>query len=282
VNESRSKNGVIKWLNNSGYPLELYAHQQFLKSGFRSIKSPLFEDLESGRLREIDLYASIKYFSKNYYFTFELIVECKRWDKPLVILCSQEDYDQRFEQILGSHRFSPHSPLIYPYSKLRDLSFTEQSEKIGVFAEKTYAGYSLVQAHANSDSKVYGTLLSLLKADAYYNEEYKNFFNDVHQDKDLTWIDRNPFLMTMPLLLIDADLFYCFLNDKGEIDVQETPWGIVTIELPWDVGGFSNRYTGTVQIVHRRFLVEYIKHTQKFFGYFSSQEALHDLIKNFQ
>ena len=117
------KRKIMGWLQKSGYPLELFTYQILTKRGFRSVKSPIFEDLDSSQPREIDLHANISSASENYSFSLELIVECKKSDKPLVILCTETESVQRFMQTLGSRESYAHSLSIWPIFQILSTIF---------------------------------------------------------------------------------------------------------------------------------------------------------------
>jgi len=49
------KEKILKWLNKQGYPLEMEVASKFLDNDFGVEQSKLYNDPETGTLREIDI-----------------------------------------------------------------------------------------------------------------------------------------------------------------------------------------------------------------------------------
>ena len=120
-------------------------------------------------------------------------------------------------------------------------------------------------------------MISLIKAERYYNLEYEEIFKNVHDDTSLYLVDRNPFLLTIPLLVIDAPLFYGYLNEKSEIELEETTWGSVNVKLPWNILETNHGLTSNVQVVRHGFLDDFAAGATQLFQYLSSAEVVHPI-----
>ncbi len=84
---------VKKWLETSGYSLEMEVAKNLHKAQFDVIQSEFIEDPESQKWRETDVVAYTSIRSKTCKAVFALIAECKGGkDKPWVLLSSKDNY----------------------------------------------------------------------------------------------------------------------------------------------------------------------------------------------
>jgi hypothetical protein len=82
-------NGVQRWVNESGFDLELDTARAFIAAGFQVEQSSFFEDSESGDVREVDLIAEDP--EPDYFGALQImfVVECKASRKgPWVMFAS--------------------------------------------------------------------------------------------------------------------------------------------------------------------------------------------------
>src|ERR671928_1315389 len=84
--------GIAEWLNEGGYPLELYVAKTLKELGFFCSKSLFFSDAESQKAREIDVVASKSVHNELKQTLFlKLVTECKKSSNAFVVLCDSSD-----------------------------------------------------------------------------------------------------------------------------------------------------------------------------------------------
>jgi hypothetical protein len=83
-----SREQVLKWLNETGFPLEMTAASAFRQAGFEVQQSATYVDLQSEKGREIDVLASDPDLIG--FIDLSVVVECKSSTKPWVVLTSND------------------------------------------------------------------------------------------------------------------------------------------------------------------------------------------------
>lgn len=76
---------VEDWLNREGYPLEFRAARAFREAGFQVTQGDHVKDLETGKLREIDVLAEHLFATRHHLLRIAHVVECKFASKPWVV-----------------------------------------------------------------------------------------------------------------------------------------------------------------------------------------------------
>lgn len=226
---------ITEWLTRSGYPLELAVYAELLSRGYRCAKSEMYIDPETGTRREIDVTAF--HFGEteasDYAICRNLVLECKKSDKPLLNLCAEQgDRRSRFYH----HAFygDPEDflrPDCVAYVAADKLDREARLNAIGGFAEEVPLGYSVVRAFGGSDSTIYSGLMGLVKASSYYRKEYVKFFKESRSDRSLDIQDRNVFEFHLAALIVDAPLFDVFVEENGSVAVHRSDWSMVNISV---------------------------------------------------
>jgi hypothetical protein len=207
-------NNVKKWLNKSGYPLEMEIAQCLQKSGFGVNQSEFFEDSESGKWRETDVVAYAEHRSLSCQATFALIAECKGGkDKPWVLFSSKDNYP---ESLSVARRASSDKG----ESILNLLALNEKIKKSPLFALPERPGYSLAVAlkdDGNNIDVAFKALNSVLKATIGLVNRLDN-------------LNIIPFVW--PTIVINAPLFESYLDDEGNLQVHEIQKGLLIWKNP--------------------------------------------------
>ncbi len=89
------------WLEKTGYPLELFVHKELRSRKFICEKSQMYSDIETGVSREIDLTANKIGASGGGCYELQFVIECKKSDKPLVVLCDGNELIERSNLFFG-------------------------------------------------------------------------------------------------------------------------------------------------------------------------------------
>lgn len=268
---------ISDWLIKGGFPLELFAHKELIKDSYSCLKSPLYEDIESGKSREIDVVAEKSTISSdNYYFNLKLLIECKKSEKPLLVLSEGKKKRSIREEIFSAR--------IWPSEFCNDQIIAHLGTVKGLLdknsdlplSEHILSGYSLIQAFTNSDEKLYKTIYGLAKAEYYYENEQEDHFKACMKNNDSE--EFYPIELIVPILLVDAPLFYVHLNGE-DICVEETDWASVTLNLPWYLGSKSARRSN-IQIVTKKRFSECLHELNKLSEWLGDPSEIADLIKS--
>jgi len=276
---------ITEWLSKTGYPLELYAQKIALSKGYHSEKSTIYADVESGSPREIDLVVCKHDSSeRKYSYDVQWIFECKKSDKPLIVLSESETKTSRFNLFLGHEQISNGHPNegIFVYEALRKLDSTSSTSCIGEFSEYVYSGYSIVQAFSNTDERIYKGVMGLAKAYEDHRSEYHKFINTCVKERYYDKGEQIPLLLIMPVLLVDSPLYYAFLSNSGETEVEETDWASLTVRLPWDNGKMGNERKCNIQIVRKEKLSDFFEAIELFHKYICDNDVLSPVMKYFE
>lgn len=272
------KDALKSWLEKTGYPLELYAYQCAVSRNYICEKSQIYKDLDTGTAREIDLVAFLNsdVDKRDYFHEVQLLIECKKSEKPLIVLSSETYPNERFKHLLGyetigSSRYIDNGAT---YFNLSDLSSEECVNTLGKFAEKTFAGYSIVQGFTNSDENIYKGIMGLAKATEFYRNEYHELVTKLQESKD-TNFHQHWFRMQLPILLVDAPLFNARLESDGELEIEDTQWSSVLLRMPWVVGRKDSERLLNVQIVKREFFGEFLDNVNCFHRYVLENDSVY-------
>lgn len=189
---------VRLWLNEQGYTLEMKTAAAFRAAGFEVSQSSIFVDQESGKSRETDVLAIEPLTIGIAQIGF--VIECKRSKKPWVVLTSRDTLlnlsnlfslgllSKNARRILAT-RWEEFQPLI---------PWIEKNDRVG---------YSLRQAHSDQDSG-YATAISLVKGTwAWSNGDHN--------------VDADRISFAFPIIVTDAPILECSLNETGEIELAE-------------------------------------------------------------
>ncbi len=270
---------IQKWLEKSGYPLELYVFSCLKEKGYYCGKSEYYTDIETKVSREIDVTA-YKHGAPHdtYSYTQKLIFECKKSNKPLVNLCTDQDEEPlAFHHLLHGDQENAPSADFLAYMELKKLTSKELEKEIGLFSKKVPLGYSLVPALGTSDANIYSGLLGLAKASTFYRRSFLDFFREVRNDKKLHVQDRNPFEFHMATLVVDAPLYNATLLKSGELSISPSSWSVLKMSLPWDIqpDQFDTGYC--LHIVTKEALPEFLESVEKLHTYLSQNSIVSPL-----
>jgi len=196
-----SREQVLKWLNETGFPLEMAAAAAFRRAGFDVQQSATYVDPQSQKGREIDVLASDPDLIG--FIDLSVVVECKSSSKPWVVLTSNDaiaGYNcLRTRAVMSERVFDA---LISHKRTVKDLEVDQYLHPGG------RGGYGLRQAFAKDVDPGYGAAMSVVSA-------CKGIIS-------VTPAGGWPTLMaSIPMIVIDAPLFECELQPDGSLKVVE-------------------------------------------------------------
>ncbi len=257
------ENKIKDWLLKTGYPLELYVQQELMLKGYFCDKSSLYRDLESDISRELDVVAyKSPVIGNDIPCTYEinLLIECKKSEKPLVVLTSNTDLEYRFTTLYGSELTNKETPALslITYCDMLDLCDLDKKNQLNLFGEKALVGYSIVTSFSKSDENIYKGLMGLSKANEYFRNQYLEFFKSIRTDESVNFEDSFHYKLQIPVLVVDCPLFNSYLNSEGELVVQETLWANVELKLPWLTGSYEEERGCSIQVVTKNFFPTFL------------------------
>jgi hypothetical protein len=233
--------GIADWLNEGGYPLELYVARTLRGLGFNCSKSPFFNDTETEKPREIDIVASVSAQNESMQtLDTKLIIECKKSTNAFVVLCDSPAEDALLRNVIFGNLSTdnrddkfvalPFFPLIDSGEK--DFSKFFPTPRLNT---KCRLGYTLLQAHQKGDSNIYSEIYKLAKARQFEVQKDVEFREEVINDLDSYSREEmeNTFYAHVPALVIEAPLVEVYLNDTGETVIEEKEISSIKIRLPW-------------------------------------------------
>jgi len=263
------KEKIKSWLEKTGYPLELHVHHAVLASGYVCEKSQLYSDISTGNAREIDLvaYLNTDHKGKDFFYEVQLVVECKKSEKPLVILSSDGETKERYEhyfgtEVIGDFKLGNGAT----YFNLHKLPESVRKEKIGRFSEAVRAGYSIISSFAQSDENIYKGVMGLATASEYYRKQYIEL---AESEQNEPW-----FRMQLPILAVDAPLFVAYLNEVGDLSIEETNWASLLVRMPWTMDRQDQDRLCNVQVVRKEYFNDFLSEIAKFHRYLIDSDSV--------
>jgi len=190
---------IRNWLTTEGYPLEMRSAAIFREAGFEVRQGQHYIDPDTGKSREIDLRCVDE--DARGLSDFQLVVECKMSGKPWVVFTSPHVLE-------GYNRFFSYAFLSDEARKaLTDLHVrgdTNAMKQLSWFGKSGRIGYAATVALSDKGTDTaYTATMSVLKAALW------------HRQDDYA----APLAVTFPVLVVDAPLCECYLDENGEMQL---------------------------------------------------------------
>ncbi len=195
------KDKILDWLKKTGYPLELFGESILSEKGFQIVNSLIYTDYENKSQREIDLLANLNVAKDNIELDIYLLIECKKTDKPLILLVTDD--------------FSTDSISINGYANSNNPNYKIPfSEDLKIKLPGRYSfGFKVIQAFTDGDEFIHRAANTLLKSIIDYSFQKENSLNFN--------IENNIHSFAMPILLVDAPLLKLNLDKQNEMQLEE-------------------------------------------------------------
>lgn len=189
---------VLKWLEKTGFPLEMTAAESFRRAGFEVRQSSTYADPETDKGREIDVLASDPDWIGAVEISF--VVECKSSSKPWVVLTS--DHAMENYNCLSAFALMSDPARKALSQKMPDLKTME------FITRSSAGGYGFRQALSDGADPAYTAAMNVLKACAGVSGKYRKDSNQIAS-------------LAFPVIVVDSPLFECRLQTDGELILKE-------------------------------------------------------------
>lgn len=192
---------ILEWLQKTGYPLELYGESILSELNFNIINSHMYVDFEKNINRELDLLANLSTKKEDVYLEINLLIECKKSEKPLIVLANNNFKKNHisFGEYLTIN--NPHCRTI--------MGISPEIEMPGTCSY----GFKIIQAFTDGDELINKASNTLIKS---YHD-----FNLQEAELLTVYMEGNVHSLVLPILLIDAPLFELALNDEKVMEMKE-------------------------------------------------------------
>jgi hypothetical protein len=249
--EQSMSNRIIEWLQKTGYPLELFGESILNELDFKIINSYIYLDFEKQINRELDLFGSFHSEKNDINLSLNLLVECKKSDKPIILLTSNNSKENYIELSEYIYLDNPNFRAI-----IKDCP------KI-ILPGRCSFGFKIIQAFTDGDEFTNKAANTLIKSLHEFNSESMEFLEISIKD--------NHHSLILPVLLIDAPLFELVINENKEIELKEIDSCILEYRnlLP----ALEREFL--IPIIHKNHFKEFVKNYKK-----SSEPVLDFLTAN--
>ena len=236
---------VLSWLKKQGYSLEMRVAQTFEQAGFEVSQSQRYLDPGSDELREIDVVASLHRQIDGIDASITLFIECKySQDKPWVIFTSS----RRLDPLFYFSRILHDKYNVYEWKIQKGLqgrllarilsTLPRDSVDFDFFRMPKSVGYSVVQALGNPDAKdnAYTATMQVSNCveahDIGVERSHQETIQDYERMND-TGFGPGTFSIycsiAFPMIVVQGNLFECYLDSKNEIAISETRESLVVL-----------------------------------------------------
>ena len=206
---------VRSWLATSGYPLEMQVASAMQQARFSVVQSEYFEDPDSGKWRETDVIGYTDFRSDTCRVILALIAECKSAKNPWVLFTSRDGYPRS----LGIARRAASQK---GESILNVLASKEELSHLPLFVVPERPGYGLGVACSSKDNHdaAFAALNSVCKASLGLIRRIESVGTE------------NLIPFAWPILIVNAPLLEAFLDEGGDLRVQEVGKGLLIWRNP--------------------------------------------------
>jgi hypothetical protein len=225
-----SDSDIISALERTGFLLEHRAAQELRDAGFSVVINDAFPDPETGRSRELDVYAALDYEVDRTELAVlaTVLIECKNTANPYLVLgTNKEHWDALDESIVVSF-----DPLNFDFRDKAKISIVSELDLLRVPGDdrkNLFVGHQLLQMNRKNgtwqadNSSVHDSILyPLFKARQYHISRNSNATNKKeHNIERWEWPSITYFY---PVLLTTADIFAVAVNDRAIPKVHKVRW----------------------------------------------------------
>jgi hypothetical protein len=214
---------ISAWLQKEGYPFELQASRTLREAGWSVFHSRHYSDPETGKSREIDLYAPWGPYvgEKNEHagmVSLHLVCECKVSEKPWVVFTSQTgDGDEPYQMRVQRLRLAPG-----PFgSRALAHGIVTCRDRLSVLVPNSRIGHGLTKAFTDSRSGdptgPFAAVAGALSAStAFSARHYSTVFQKRPGQEPLAWIG-----IYVPIVFLCGRLFEFYLDHNGNEVLEE-------------------------------------------------------------
>ncbi len=221
---------VLKWLNETGYPLEMRVAQAVIKNGFGAFQALHYTDSATSKSRETDVVGIVTPDARH---RTELIIECKTSDVPWIAFLGAAQSFAIFSPFVRTGRI--HCPSCEKWgSLLRGATWTDGPD-----------AYAIVQKRNNSDNRqqridlAFESIRMVADAAVAFAVEQKQNLEVMALAPAPRGIEEDEYhhnvYQTLPIVVTTSPLFTARLNAEGNIELEQV--NQVHVVVPSDFGG---------------------------------------------
>jgi len=225
---------VYGWLKEQGYPLEMRVANVFSGLGFGIRQGWYFTDPDEGKPREIDILAFFNVYT-GHPVTLQFIIECKWSKKPFVVFTYPDRKPQRPNVELQQAN---------PVGKefVKKLVTDGIINQLSLFSPMSPLGYAMTQAQismkevnevgrtGSNKDEAFDALMKVAKATYGILDYHTHRAETVTKEGDP--IQYVLGFLAFPLIVVDAPLFDCHLNEKGDVVVEPISQALINWSYP--------------------------------------------------
>lgn len=213
------KEQVLEWIQNNGYPLEMLVAQKFRASdAFYVDQSRHYIDSATQKLREADVVATWAGVGRGGVpVSVRVVVECKALDKSkgnrkAWILFTDNDVDDDLGTDFSLALIPKRKVETEGVQRIVESLVNETAPKM--FEEVGRSCYAITQMRSSQNDKDWShdATRQALSAAIGINNMEKTARED----------DRDSYLCSIPAIVTDNPMFVCWLDENGEIMLEET------------------------------------------------------------
>jgi hypothetical protein len=252
-----------EWLEKQGFPCEMQTARAFRTAGFQVRQSFYFGSSKEQVTREGDVLASLshdilsesigrRFKSQRAIASLEMgiVCECKTSSAAWVMFTrpaqGHEDVLARLERAATEAG----TDLIQGAAMMMDAE-----KEFDFFKSRVRVGYHLRQSHkggkdAGSDAAYKAAMQVLDAAQAVLKQSLSTWA--------VTW---RPCRIVVPVIVLQAPLFECYLDDAGEMQLTPAEW----LPLFWDNPLVPDRPYAVIDVVTLEALPQYIESVRQVF-----------------
>lgn len=206
---------VKEWIEKTGYPFEIQLTKMLRKQGFSADISVPYRDINSNILREIDIVAEYLIdLEGSLGIAINLIIECKKSEKPFVIFASEEEYSSCSEINLKNYNANHKCASLFLAGEASKL-LKEVKQNISL-------GHTIVEAFKTSDQYIYSGIMGLTNAFLYYQKEFEQ----------LATIENGLICVNIPILAVNSDIYLSSINEMGDTEIKNIQIGGIKTHNP--------------------------------------------------
>jgi len=265
---------IREWLEKQGYALEMRVAQAFSNAGFKVSISQYYVDLNSKKLREIDVVASISEEFGNISVSVDVFIECKYAPRSWVVFTAQKGLGPfgyfsrilqgKFDVFRWESRPTLQARLI---SRMLSSLGTNRIKELEPFLVPQSVGYRVIESlKTEGPDSAYSALLQVTNSVQAYDmkaeKEYGRILDDLERQGYGVGSYDDLYLfsgISIPVIFIRGKLFECYLDAKGAIELINVDESIVMMSSKdiTDTSGIGNSVEGFVRIVTEDLLDEF-------------------------
>jgi hypothetical protein len=219
-----SREQVLKWLTETGFPLEMAAASAFRQAGFDVRQSATYVDSQSEKGREIDVLARDPDLIG--FIELSVVVECKSSSKPWVVLTSDKVLEA-YNRLRTCGVLSGEITAVLA----RDIKERKVSQYLH-WSER--CGYGFRQAFSKDADPGYGAAMNVVSA-------CQGVIAALPTSDDWPTL-----AASIPIIVVDSPLFECELRPDGELELTEVD------ESAFLFSAYLPKHTScVVRVIHR-------------------------------